>query len=293
MENNIDDLFKNKINQLNELPENIQWNKEKGLEDFKEQFDDKTNKTRKLFIYILSSAASLLIIFLVLHFGRINTHKPVFVFNQGSGVKKISLGKSTAWLNTNSSIQYFKNPTDDVYEINVKGEVYIETDKKHKYIVKAYNTIIDIENNAKLNVRAYPNDASVDITVAGGAVKVGEETYPEGLAILVTEGNYCSVHKELKVVFSSVNKNLNYLSWKTGKIIFENTYLETVADVLEQYYHKQIILENDSIAYCYFSGTFDKQPIDNILNKMQSNLGININKTGNKIILSGKSCFTN
>ncbi len=296
MENNIDDLFKNKINQIDKLPENINWNKEKGLKDFQKQFITKKNNMRKLLIYSLSIAASLLIIFMAIYSAKFIPRTPVFVFNKSNKVRKVVLSDGNiAWLNKNSSIQFPKKTYDDVYKVDVKGEVYFEINKRPKkhYIVKAYNTIINIEDKASLNIRAYSKEASVDITVADGAVKIGEETYPEGLAILVTEGNFCSVHKKLKVVFSSVNKNLNYLSWKTGKLVFDSTYIETVADVLEKYYHKQIILENDSIAYCYFSGTFDNQSIDIILNKMESNLGIKINKTGNKIILSGKSCFTN
>jgi len=109
--------------------------------------------------------------------------------------------------------------------------------------------------------------------------------------LLVAQGNYCSVHRSRKLAYASTNKNDNYLAWKTGKLIFNNQPIATVMDILDKYYDTRIELENDAIAYCLFSGSFEQKPIEVILNKIRSDLNLKILTTESKIILSGRGCL--
>lgn len=133
-------------------------------------------------------------------------------------------------------------------------------------------------------------EENVLVTVASGAIKIMEESNDEGLKLLVTEGNYCSVHKSQGLAYSSANSNNNYLAWKTGKLTFNSTPIATVTDILAEYYNIEIELEDKALAYCLFTGSFDNQPVDIVLNQIQSKLNFNINISGNKIKISGKAC---
>ena len=104
-----------------------------------------------------------------------------------------------------------------------------------------------------LNIRARIEEENVNITVGTGAIKIVEESNQKGLALLVTEGNYCSVHKSQDLVYTSVNRNCNYLAWKTGKFTFNNMPIATVTDILAEYYHTEIEFEDKTLAYCLFS----------------------------------------
>ena len=108
--------------------------------------------------------------------------------------------------------------------------------------------------------------------------------------MLVTEGNYCSVHKYQKLIFAAANKNENYFAWKTGNLVFDNSYMATVTDVLSKYYDIKFEFEDKSLAYCQFSGVFINKSIDYILSQIGKDLNFEIEKTDELIRLSGNGC---
>ena len=175
----------------------------------------------------------------------------------------------------------------------INGEVYFEiTNVEHQqYILKAYNAIVIAEKAASINIKAYPGKENIDINVKSGAIKVFEESSPNGLALLITQGNYCSVHKSQKLIYAAASNNDNFLAWKTGILIFEEQSIATVVDILSEYYNRPIEISTESIAYCMFSGTFEKPALENILNKIQKDLNLQVKYTGTKITISGTGCL--
>lgn len=293
-QNKLDKLFKEKIEQFKDLQENIEWNPEKGWFDYQKKYLIKNGKLRKLLIYSCSAAAVFAVVFFSILYYQNQTDKKIIVNNNTNIVKEITLPcGNTVWLNKNSFVEYPARISQENNEIIIGGEVYLEFKKfkKQKYIVQAYGAVINVETKTSINIRAYENEESIDITVASGAVKISEESYNTGLSLLITEGNYCSVHKSQKLVYTKVNKNNNYKAWKTGKLEFNNQPIETVKDVLAEYYNTEIELSDKSLAYCMFSGTFELQPIDIILNQIKKDLNFVIKNNGNKITFSGKGCL--
>jgi ferric-dicitrate binding protein FerR (iron transport regulator) len=131
-------------------------------------------------------------------------------------------------------------------------------------------------------------EENVIVTVASGAIKIGEEGNNEGLKLLVTEGNYCSVHKSQGLAYTSANSNSNYLAWKTGKLTFNSTPIATVTDILSEYYNIEIEIEDKESAYCLFTGSFENQPVDIVLDRIQSELNFVVKISGKRILISRK-----
>ena len=61
-DNNVDELFREKIDKLSDLPENINWNKESGWLRYQEQFEKEKPKNKKIVITLLSVAAMLVLL---------------------------------------------------------------------------------------------------------------------------------------------------------------------------------------------------------------------------------------
>jgi ferric-dicitrate binding protein FerR (iron transport regulator) len=220
--------------------------------------------------------------------------RSVFKQNNTSEVIQITLPDGNmVWLNKNSSIKYFPEARSGSFEVSISGEVYFDINnlENERYILKAYNAVVIIENKASINVKAYTDKENIDISVKAGAIKVFEQGSPGGLALLVTQGNYCSVHKSQKLIYAAACNNDNYLAWKTGKLIFEDQSMATVADILSEYYNRPIEILSESIAFCSFSGTFEKPALENILNKIQKDLNLQVKYTGTKITISGIGCL--
>ena len=293
-ENNIDNIFKDKLESLNRLPREVKWNKKIGWENYSKNFLNDKHMLKKRTVYISSAAAVILILITVILF---NTHNNstqyIIVENTTNKTKEITLPDGNfVWLNKKTKIIYPQKIKGKECNIKIEGEAYFEINKKScdTYIISAQNALITVQDKSNFNIRAYTKEVNVDITVKTGIVKVGEKNNKEGLALLIKEDHFCSVHKSAKLVFSAMNQNENYLTWKTGKFVFSNTPVVTIAELLSEFYGKQIEVENEQIAYCLITNSFDNIPLEEILNEIKNQLKLEIKNAGNTLILSGKGC---
>lgn len=218
----------------------------------------------------------------------------ITVLNDSLAVKKVTLpDNNVVWLNRNSSLTYPKKLDKETNTLSIFGEAYFEPfqDVYPKYLVLAENALIEPETGSSFNIHADPDKESIEISVSSGAIAVSEKRDREGLALLVTAGNYCSIHKYQKLIFSATNKNDNFLSWKTGTLVFKSTHMATVTDALTKYYDVQISFEDKALAYCQFTGEFREKSLSYVLNRIKSELKFDINIAGDFITLSGEGCL--
>jgi ferric-dicitrate binding protein FerR (iron transport regulator) len=293
MDNNtIDKLFREKIDKINDLPDNISWNKATGWKEYERSYSE-GNKIKRAFLYISSAAAVVLLTLSLLLIQHREKNRIIAVHNNTPGVQEIVLpDNNRIWLNKGSIIEY-PAKMDKNTEFNVTGEVYFEVSSlsNTRYIINANNAVISADKPCKVNIRAMQDEESVNVTISSGVVRIIEKNNMEGLTLLVPEGHYCSIHKSQNLAYSSMIRNNNYLAWKTGRLTFDSSPMATVTDILADYYNTRIELENKMLAYCLFSGTFERQPLEVILNQIQSELDVVIRNTGTGIIISGKECL--
>jgi ferric-dicitrate binding protein FerR (iron transport regulator) len=287
----IDKTFRERIDKLSGLPPDVAWNREKGWNEYAEQYLSGRITGRKLFLYVSSAAAVIVLAILSVLVLQVAHYRTVTVSNNTDSIKEIVLPDSNRiFLNKDSFIEYPSRINEKHNSFLVSGETYFEFSylKTPQYIIKAHNAVIIAERPCKLNIRDRMEEENVLVTVASGAIKIMEESNDEGLKLLVTEGNYCSVHKSQGLAYTSANSNNNYLAWKTGELIFNNTPIATVTDILAEYYNIEIEVEDKALAYCLFTGSFENQPIDRVLDRIRSELNFVIKISGNRISISRK-----
>jgi transmembrane sensor len=294
MKNNTDKIFKDKIDQFEQLPCDIKWNRETGWNDYVRTYGyQKSFATRKIIRITSTVAAAFILTFFIYRSISLNADQYDVYTNIQNKVKRIDFPDGNSiWLNKNTTIQYTKDLKAKNCTLIISGEAYLEINKLNceKYILETGNALVQFSNPIEINIRSYDYEADVQITVKKGVAKVQEKSDEEGLAVLVNQDHFCSVHKSASLVFSTQNQNQNYLSWKTGKFVFDNTPVITVANVLSEYYGKQIKLKDEKAAFCLLSYSFENQSLDEILNEIKAQLNLDIINAGNKIILSGDGC---
>jgi ferric-dicitrate binding protein FerR (iron transport regulator) len=292
-ENRIDKVFREQLGGLQGLPDDVRWNRENGWLAFEQRYGRNRLSVIGIRGYLGIAAGILLILISVFLFQK-RPSEMLSIINDSKYIREITLPDGNhVWLRPNSTIDYSSQFNTIQNEIAVTGEVYFElfTPSDAVYKISIYNALILAESNCAFNIRGLDQEEHVDITLANGAIKVRDVSYEAGLTLLVPEGNYCSVHKSQSLVYSSVNTNANYLSWKTGKLTFENMPIATVTDILAEYYLTNIEFEDKALAYCRFTGTFSGESIDNVLHNMQKDLNIVIRNDGDRFIISGKGCL--
>jgi ferric-dicitrate binding protein FerR (iron transport regulator) len=288
MNNSIDNIFRDKVAELDSIPKEVEWTPEKGWASYQQANNHKAKPLRRFILTATSTAAAIALIVALAVNSNIFAPEVIALQNQTDSITEQQLPNgSRVWLNKNSSIAYSVRKSGE-FTMDIDGEVYLETagTAKAPYTLRAGNAIISIKSQAALNVRAYPNDYDIDITVTNGSVKVADNILGQGLSLLVTKGNYCSVSRTNSLVYATLNNNPNYLAWKTGEITFDNTPMATVTQVLRSFYGQDIEIADDSIAYIRFTGTYTNLSLDSILAAIEDKTAIKATRLHNKVIIS-------
>lgn len=288
--NSIDNIFKEKVSGVTTTPEGTSWTTEKGWDEYQKMHSKSIKPFSKIILLATSAAATIAIVIALSISTNIFSPKVIIATNSSDSIKELILPNgSNVWMNKNSTIAYSTRKNGE-FNMNVDGEVYVQItgELKTPYTIKAGSAIIAVKSPATLNIKGYPSDNDIDITVQNGSVSVSDNVLGRGLALLITKGNYCSVSRTNSLVFATANTNDNYLAWKTGQIVFNETPMATVTQVLHQYYGKEITIADDTVAYYSYTGTFNNASFESVLALIQSDIDVEMSKNENTIIISKK-----
>jgi transmembrane sensor len=208
-----------------------------------------------------------------------------------SAVQEIELPEgSVISLNLDSKISYPKKFESETREVKLEGEAFFEVaqDTSRPFIIKTDEVYVEVLGTA-FNVRAYENEEAVEITVENGKVAVYRIGDKDNMVILV-RGQKAVFRKELAELAAMENEDINYKSWKTRKIIFEDTPMSEVVRIVNDIYHTNLELSGTNLNECPVTTVFDNQSLETILSVLSSTLDLEITRDGQRIILSGAGC---
>jgi len=212
-------------------------------------------------LYILYSA-DMLIIF-----------QPVLTLNTTTEKSTVTLHDDTrVYLNENSTLTYPKRFLKQTRNIAVSGEAFFEVakDENKPFYVSADGAIIKVLGTS-FNVKAYPSAEVVIVSVLEGKVALyPKEKEEEAIQLNQYEEGVFGSDSLSKSGFG----DLNFLSWKTRKLIFNKAPIEEVIVSLERYYKKTIYLESVGNRMPMVTSVFDDQPFNEVLDELEILLNI-------------------
>lgn len=182
-----------------------------------------------------------------------------------SKVFTVTLSDGTkVWLNASSAIKYPTQFSMDTRKVFLTGEAYFEVakDSSMPFIVSTSDMEVEVSGTS-FNVMAYPDDNSFETTLVEGAVMVTIAKQNIALA----PGHQITFDRNLKnIEEKEVNTEL-YVSWKSGKYIFDYENLENVITKLSRWYDIDIAYDESIADDLHFSGTlFKYNDIEQTLN---------------------------
>ena len=80
------------------------------------------------------------------------------------------------------------------------------------------------------------------------------------------------------------------LFWANKKLIFDETRLSLVFELLRKHYKSEIEVEKESINSCLLTATFEDEDIEQILTIIGVSFGLTIEKDQDKFIIKGEGC---
>ena len=111
-----------------------------------------------------------------------------------------------------------------------------------------------------------------------------------GNQMVLQPGDKAVILKQHGEIVRQENSNPNLLAWKTKVLNFTDTQLHEIVEILENVYHRDIIILNPEINNCRITATFEGKSLEAILLVLQSTINITAKPNGDSIELSGSGC---
>ena len=249
----------------------------------------KPNRWIPVFKWV-SAAAILIFAFMAgIHvlFERPENSQHVIHTVKGKTVVELNDG-SKVWLNDETSLMYSESFGKKTRELSLSGEAYFEVAKHagKPFIVKTGELNVEALGT-QFNVRAFENEKFIRATLIEGTVKIHKnDPTGENNEIILAPGQQLQFDKQNdKISLREVNSRL-YMAWKEGQLIFDKEQMETVFELMEQYFGVTIVLKNEKLAARRFTGRFSlNEKPEKILALMQQSIPFNFHIQNDTIFI--------
>jgi transmembrane sensor len=202
---------------------------------------------------------------------------------------KITLSDGTqVWLNSGSTLKYpavFQNRKREIY---LEGEAFFDVthDKNRPFIVSTSEIHVKVLGT-KFNIKSYPDENLIETTLVSGSIEIEAKQQGEKRKRRVKlepnqKATFSRTTNELLLADTREPENIEPMpvakihiaqevnteietSWKDNKLVFSRERLEDIAKSLERWYDVHIILEDSILKEYRYTGTFEKETLEQAL----------------------------
>ncbi|HEX8545367.1 MAG TPA: FecR domain-containing protein [Cytophagaceae bacterium] len=198
---------------------------------------------------------------------------------------------SKVWLNAHTKISYSKDFNDNHREVMLDGEAFFEVRKAKgmSFTVVGHTAKVEVLGTS-FNVKAYRNEPLEEVEVFTGKVAFSSQK-DRREKVFLFPGDKAKLKKDEGIAQEKM-QNENTLAWKTERLSFDNESLKEVAVQLSAYFKKEIILSENRLEGCRFTGTFEKPVLEDVLQVITLSTNTTVKKSGNNYQLTGEGCDT-
>ena len=159
---------------------------------------------------------------------------------------------SKVLLNENTQITYAE-PFEE-RRVQLSGEAFFEVQKMNgkPFSIEAEGSTTTVLGTS-FNVRAYPQDEKVVVSVRTGKVAL-EQSGNAARKVLLEPGETGVYIKAEEVVEETAVSNPD--SWKTQRLDFDSVRLEEAVEAVERYFNAEVEVGNAQLLNCHFTGHF-------------------------------------
>jgi transmembrane sensor len=190
-------------------------------------------------------------------------------------------------LSKGSSLSFDENFNVSERKTSLKGQALFKVRKNPEktFIVDAGSTEIRVLGTEFI---VYSDKDSSVTSVSTGKVQVNKKNDKSKNAILTSGMNAIVTSKNPSIEVNEINNNERFVFDKT--LIFNQTPLNEVIEILHKFYKVQIILSQKELGACQLTATFKDEQIQNILEIISTTFGLNLTEEDSQFVLSGEAC---
>lgn len=171
-------------------------------------------------------------------------------------------------LNSGSKISYLSNYNDSLRIIKLEGQAFFDVfkDKTKPFIVKCRNLEVEALGTS-FDVNGF-SDVSIQVSLLSGSVRLKLSGELEDNNMILNPGEFSIVDKNNEFIKKGIFNPEEILAWKEGRLIFEDALIGEIIPKLELWYGVKIVNFLSVNSEKPFTGTFEKENLDNILHNM-------------------------
>ena len=273
------------------------------------KFTERQNKLRKLY-RVLKVAAFVVFAFgigILTH--RLLPQKEVFASVKvpfGAKTEVELADGSKVWVNSGSTLRYPARMDGKEVFLFLHGEAFFDIVNNPKRRLNVKTSTINIQVlGTSFNVRSYDDEGEVETTLVKGLIsisgKIGEKSIEPIMLkpreqMRLIKGNMELTVKNIdeKVVSPGMEDEVKRVaakplvkptleikervdlvpitSWKENRLIFKNERFDKLAREMERWYDVNIIIEDSLLLSTFYTGTFEKETIEQAMRALSTSL---------------------
>jgi len=185
---------------------------------------------------------------------------------RGSKTSLKLLDGSVVRLNAGTIIKYNQEFGKQNRDIELSGEAFFEVAKSKDlpFVVNAKHVLVQALGT-KFNVKAYPEEKTVETILLEGSVKLEQSGSDSHERLILKPDQKAVFNSENNNFLVSAIDNASEVSWFTDKWVIKNTKLGEFAKLLERRYNIVITFDDDRIRNYEFGGTIKEETIEQVL----------------------------
>ena len=229
------------------------------------------------------AASVVLLLSVSLYFSDTSLFYKTYIAEQGR-IRTVTLADSSVvTLNANSSIKVRLTLMGaETREVWVDGEAFFDIARRKdlsKFIVHTGNVDVEVLGT-KFNVNN--RRGTTEVMLVEGKVKLVKK---DQAPLIMKPGEQVSVSDVQDHFEATVAEPEKYEAWRNNMLVFENTPLSEVGQIIVDYYGVNVVVSDSLLATRQFTGTLPNNDLDVILLSLRTAYKIGVERTGNQIIL--------
>ncbi|MFA5327470.1 MAG: FecR domain-containing protein [Prolixibacteraceae bacterium] len=174
------------------------------------------------------------------------------------------------WLNDESKMVYPQRFIGKTRTVQLIGEAYFEVspDKSKPFIVETQGIAVKAVGTC-FNIKAYHGDPDIETTLESGKVIILKDTGKKSEICEMEPGQHFVFNRTTNKYSLKREDPAKYVSWREGKLIFQDDRLDQVAQRLSRWYNIQVKLKDPELSSLTYTATFVDETVYQILEMLE------------------------
>lgn len=231
----------------------------------------------------------------------------------GNRTKLVLPDGTQVWLNAGSNLNYNNSAFNkELREVSLDGEAYFDVTKNEAkpFIIHTKKMDVRVVGTA-FNVRSYNDERTAEASLIRGSIEVTLKDRKDQ-KIILKPNEKISINtedevKEIKlktgkaipvkynttipqIVVKELKPNPTYhiipeIAWTQNRLYFDDKNLEEIGPMLEKWFGKTVIIQNESLSKIRYTGNFGNETIETVLSYLKLSRTFNFKVDNDTVVI--------